>query len=612
MEGEVRTSRCIRLAGVVLVTLVFSCVCGLFVQDLAAQSADDEDGQMSLKRSVEAREFNGQTVEGQERVISVGDSLWRILIHEKGLPEKKFGQYLNVVRRLNPQLKTTDVLRVGDKVFIPSRPEEVLGSPTPPRKAEVAQVGKGALRDYTIKQGDSLLRVLRDLLGTSDEKKLNLYYNLTKDLNPQKKNWDLLQAGETIHLPALGTAQEIASQGDAATKEKSDSLATAQPAPISPAESQSVMESKVETLPAMSLDYARQLPARENLALLGQAVESVGNEVQRSGQEVMPVKNGAIRLDTNSFPVVYNRKLDQKILLDPEEKIPDSLRAQLNEKVNGARVMTMSKNTSVQEAVSQLLARLGYQSLPRGQAVILQEGGLVFEAKGQWVVLAPEESNKPQDVYVINLTNKTGEVPEYLRYQLALKGLHLREILWPPALTKSPAFTILDQPTEPMPQAKVLPRDKREIVDALLQTYGIPYDETQALSVELQEGLKIDTECDRVFEWRGQRTGIVFQRVEADIRKALQEQQGIRIIEIDLASLSSRDLIGKLLSGLGDPVAYGEYRFHAASGTMRDRLMIVTSGFLVRKRATFVTDREIPEEFQRFFFEKGLEIVYFQ
>jgi hypothetical protein len=310
--------------------------------------------------------------------------------------------------------------------------------------------------------------------------------------------------------------------------------------------------------------------------------------------------------------VVYNRKLDQKILLDPEEKIPDSLRTQLNEKVNGARVMTMSKNTSVQEAVSQLLARLGYQSLPRGQAVILQEGGLVFEAKGQWVVLAPEESNKPQDVYVINLTNKTGEVPEYLRYQLALKGLHLREILWPPALTKSAAFTILDQPTEPMPQAKVLPRDKREIVDALLQSYGIPYGETQALSVELQEGLKIETQCDRVFEWRGQRIGIVFQRVEADIRKVLQEQQGIRTIEIDLASLSSRDLIGKLLSELGDPAPYREHRFSAASGMMKDRLMIVTSGFLVPKRSTFVTDHVIPEEFQRFFFEKGLEIVYFQ
>jgi len=612
MEGEVRTSRCIRFAGVVLLTLGFSSVCGLFARDLAAQSADDEDGQMSLKRSVEAREFNGQTVEGQERVISAGDSLWRILIHEKGLPEKKFGQYLNAVRRLNPQLKTTDLLRVGDKLFIPSRPEEILGSPIPPKKTEVAQVGKGAIKDYTVKQGDSLLRVLRDLLGTSDEKKVNLYYNLTKDLNPQKKNWDLLQAGETIHLPTLGTAQEIANQSGAATTESSDFPGPPQAAAVSSAESLPVMESKVGMPPAMSLDYARQLPARENLALLGQAVESVGNEMQRSGQEVVPIKNGAIQLDMNSFPMVYNRKLDQKILLDPEEKIPASLRAQLNEKANGARVMVVSKNTSVQDAVSQLLARLGYQSVSREQAVILQEGGLVFEAKGQWIVLAPEESNKPQDVYVINLTNKTGEVPEYLRYQLALKGLHLREIVWPPSLTRSAAFTILDQPTEPMPRVKVLPSDKREIVDALLLYYGIPYGETQAFSVELREGLKIETQCDRVFEWRGQRTGIFFQRGDADIKRMLEEQQGIRIVEMDLASLSSRDLIGRLLSEFGDPAAYREHRFSAASGMMRDRLMIVTSGFLVPKRSTFVTDHQIPEEFQRFFFEKGLEIVYFQ
>jgi len=362
----------------------------------------------------------------------------------------------------------------------------------------------------------------------------------------------------------------------------------------------------------MSLDYARQLPARENLDLLGQAVESVGNEIQRSGQEVVPIKNGAIRLDMNSFPMVYNKKLDQKILLDPEEKIPESLRVQLNEKANGARIMTVSKNTSVQDAVGQLLARLGYQSLPREQAVILQEGGLVFEAKGQWVVLAPEESNKPQDVYVINLTNKTGEVPEYLRSELAFKGLHLREILWPPSAAKNAAFAVLNQPTEPIPRAKILPRDKRGLIDALLLSYGITDAAGQVLTVELQEGLKIETQCDRVFDWRGERTAISFQRVEADIKKALREQQGIRIIEMDLAALSSRDLIGKLLSELGEPAPYREHRFSAASGTMRDRLMIVTSGFLLPKRSAFVTDRIIPEEFQRFFFEKGLEIVYFQ
>jgi hypothetical protein len=613
MEGNVRTSCCSRFAIVVLWALALSGVGAVFVRDLRAQSAEEEGGQISLQRSVTAREYNGKSVEGQEWAVGQGDSLWRILIQERGLSEKRFGQYLSLIRRLNPQMKTADVLRVGDKVFIPLRPDEMLGTQTVPAKTETAQVGKGATRDYTIKQGDSLLRVLKEQLGVADEKKLSLYFNLTKDLNPQKKNWDILQAGETIRLPALGTAAEVSSQASGpAAKERSDSLASGQPGPVTAPESKTASEIRAAAPPSMGLDYARQLPARENLALLGQAVETVGNEIQRSGQEVIAIKNGAIRIDTSSFPMVYNRKLDQRILLDADEKIPDSLRSQLNDRASGTPVMTVSKNTSVQEAVSQLLARLGYQSLPRGQAVILQEGGLTFEAKGQWVVLAPQESDKPQEVYVINLTAKTGEVPEYLRSYLALKGLHLKEILWPPSLIQSAAFVVLEQPRAGIPQAKTLPRDKREIVDELLLSYGISYGGGQTLSAELREGLKIEAQCDRVFEWRGQQTALFFQRVEPDIKKALQDRQGIKTIEMDLSSVSSRDLIGKLLSELGDPAPYREHRFPAASGMMQDRLVIVASGFLLPKRSTFVTDREIPEEFQRFFFEKGLEIVYFQ
>jgi hypothetical protein len=34
-------------------------------------------------------------------------------------------------------------------------------------------------------------------------------------------------------------------------------------------------------------------------------------------------------------------------------------------------------------------------------------------------------------------------------------------------------------------------------------------------------------------------------------------------------------------------------------------------GFNLKKKAMFVTDRQIPPALHRFFFEKGLEIVYF-
>jgi hypothetical protein len=59
-------------------------------------------------------------------------------------------------------------------------------------------------------------------------------------------------------------------------------------------------------------------------------------------------------------------------------------------------------------------------------------------------------------------------------------------------------------------------------------------------------------------------------------------------------------------------VAYREHRFAAADGAVKDRLTVTAWGFSVPKHSLFITDRQIPLALHRFFFEKGLEIVYFQ
>src|ERR1700752_3229426 len=90
-----------------------------YAQEKSAAPERVGQAEMSLRKSVDTREFQGQQVEGEERQIGHGDSLWRILVEEKGLPGQKFRSYLVVIRGLNPQTKNLDVLRVGDKIFIP-------------------------------------------------------------------------------------------------------------------------------------------------------------------------------------------------------------------------------------------------------------------------------------------------------------------------------------------------------------------------------------------------------------------------------------------------------------------------------------------------------------
>jgi hypothetical protein len=119
----------------------------------------------------------------------------------------------------------------------------------------------------------------------------------------------------------------------------------------------------------------------------------------------------------------------------------------------------------------------------------------------------------------------------------------------------------------------------------------------------------MDVRCDRVFEIAGQRSALFFQRVEPEIKKILQEREKTRVIELDLAKLEHKEIVTRLSSELGQRVAYQEHRFAASANN--DRLKIAAWGFLLSNQGMFITDREIPQTLHRFFFEKGLEIVYF-
>jgi hypothetical protein len=352
-------------------------------------------------------------------------------------------------------------------------------------------------------------------------------------------------------------------------------------------------------------------PATENMSLFATVVEAMGGQVQQSGEEVVVLKEGTVRFDKSSYPVVYSPALGQKVVIDRDDKIPASLRTKLGDPSLSTQVLPMTGGVSIQEAIGQLLARLGYQSLPTDRPVVVHEEGIAFEATGNWIALAPEQSNQTQEIVVINLTEQGSEIPDYLRAQLAQKGLRLRDVAYPGSTNHSPSQAA-NAPKDLALQVKNWPRDKKEMVDSLLLSFGITFGVAETLSVELRDGLRIDAHADRLFEHSGKRTALFFQRADPEIKRALQDKQGVRTAELDLGSLSSRELIDKVLNILGQQASYREHRFAAADGTAPDRLTVKAWGFHLPQRSMFVTDRQIPAALYRFFFEKGLEIVYFQ
>jgi len=574
MEGEVRSvclERCSIFFLCILLGIGFPAASYNQEGPISGQSV--EKAEIRLRKTIKSRQYRGKSVEGEERAIVSGDTLWRILIQERGLPEKKFGRYVILLGSLNPKLKNPDILRIGDVIFIPIRPDEILGIEIPS--------GRGGGKIYRVKRGDFLFKILREQRGLQEKREIQRAFNQVKRLNPRKEDWNFLFVGEAILLPPLieGGPPEVI---------------------IKPAKE------------FIGLDYGLKLPVEENLNLLKEIVGVVGNEMTREGEEELALKEGTIHLDRSVFPVIRNMQSGKKVVLNLEELIAPSILTQIQSQNHGISIVTGKKGGSLHESANSLFSQLGFQALPTDRPVVLHDKGVGLEVKGEWMIANPDEGGRKQEMWIISLTNGLGTTPDYLREYLALKGMNLKEILLPSSPSLPVAPLLRRESRETGSQIQTWPSDKKSLVDALLTTYQISFSLHHQISLSLREGIRLVTVVDRFFERGGRKFGIFFRPVGEEIKQALKKDGGITPIALDFKSLSSREILSLILIGLGERAPYKEHRFPIVEEGPKDKLVLTVSGFFLPDRSLLLTDRTIPGDFQRFFFDKGLRVVYFQ
>lgn len=555
----------------------------------AGKSAQEAPAQLELRRTVKSREYHGKNVEGEERVVRPRDTLWRILIVEKGLPDKRFNRYVILISELNPGLKRPDVLQVGETLFIPIQPDEAVGLKAATPAAVGTQVvataapkkGEGG-RTYQVKAGDQLYKVLREQLGISGGAEVRKAAAQVRKLNPDVKNWDNLVAGTTLLLPALS-----ASAGQAVAL------------PAAPQE---------EPARIVGLDYGEKIPAQENLDLLESVMNAMGRQTNREGEEVVPLSEGTVHIDRSSYPVIQDSKRGRKVILDLQNKITAALRARMEADAPALPVVSVKKGASLHETVAGLLSRLGFQNLPSNQPVVVQDSGVSVQVKGEWMVTTPEEAGAVAQVMVISLTDAPGQTPDYLKDYLSLKGMTLKEILLPS--TGSPAAAAGGSKPAAL-RIEKWPAGGVALVDAFLADYGISAASGGQFSVVLRDGIRMDAKADRVFEHGGKKVALSFRPLGDEVKNALQQSEGLKVVEMDVAKATARELIAYLLYAVGESAPYREQRFQANERGAKDKLTLAVPGYYLPQRSLLLTDREIPKELERFFGEKGVRVVRF-
>jgi hypothetical protein len=479
--------------------------------------------------------------------------------------------------------------------------------------AEALRPEPGRTIDYQVKPGDHLYRILRDRYKTADDWRIGQYYALVKDLNPERRSWEALREGEIIRLPALDSDLKAASGDKTLVANPAASAMAGRARPGTVVDPPAARALSGASSRRLDLEEALRAPARENLQLLLKIMEATGHEVQSHGEESVPLPEGTVHFDKSTYPVIYSASLRQRAVIDPEGKIPASLKTKLNDPRVGIPVVPIGNGLPIADAVKQLLASLGYQPLPGDRPVMVHEAGVTYEARGDWMALAPAVSNRRQEVMILNLTRRAPELPAYLNAELAKLGVYFHDVVIPttpsvPAIVPISAQHSLRSGGPP----KELPKDKRELVDALLLFFQVPFRGAENVSVELRDGLRMETLVDRLIDIEGNRTAIFFRRADPVIRQSLQEKHNTKTLELEIDSVSSRAIINHVLAAVGEQSSYTEHRFSMSDSAARERLILKAWGFNVKKKPMFVTDRQIPAALQRFFFEKGLEIVYFQ
>ncbi|MFQ5682420.1 MAG: LysM domain-containing protein [Candidatus Binatia bacterium] len=589
----------------------------LHSQEAPLTRQEEETVQLKLRKTVKTRQYQGRAVEGEERIISPGESLWRILIQEKGLSAKRFDRYLVVVRSLNPHLRNPDVLQVGDTIFIPLGPDEILG---------IQVSAKEGTKLYRVKQGDNLYTILQREFEIRKKRVMESAYNRVKVLNPRKQNWNLLFVGEPIVLPgqlqalrAVATHPQVEVPKVSSGKQQAEApQLTTEPRQVETPQDNSgerevITPQVVAEKPASQiggLDYGLRLPAHGNLALLEQVMKALRIEIHHGGEEVFSYRGGTVHIDLDSYPVMQNPDMKRRLILDLEGRIPRSLQAKLNADGSAVPIVSMKTGDSFHAAVNRLLPRLGFQSLPSEQPVVIQDKGVGLQVKGEWMVIPPEQSSGRHEIIVINLTDIPEKTPDYLRDYLSLKGMKLNEVLLPAASRSPPSRSRARE--ERQGQFEVWPHDKKALVDAFLQAYQISFSKDHPISVFLQEGIRLDTKLDRFFEFEGKSIGLLFHPFGDEAKAMIQKKEGVRAIDLDLQSLSSRELILRLSGTIGESAFYQENHFPATDGGTNNKLVLSVPGFLLRGGSLFLTDREIPKDLRRFFAEKGVQVGYFQ
>ena len=559
------------------------------VTSLPAQEAE-ETYAISLTKTADIRQdvvkVQNKKVLTEEITIQKGEHLWKILRRRGLLDELKRHNLTAILKLLNKSFENLDLVHPGDKVLIPLKIVPITATasrqPEPPEKERPA-LPPSALKDidfskYTVKPGDSLIKVVTDRYEIPHKKLHEEYLTLVRQLNPVIKNLNRIYPGQVVRLPIFSPEIVRKPIEAAALKKKKD-------------------KTENESKPQKVNPVARGL---------GRLFMEMGEEWVQTGQHYIPLKSGGqIDLKAASFPIV-SLKNGRRVLIDLNGELPEQMADLIEASWSNYRVVHLAGEDDLKSSLDKVLAACDYLQILKEDQVLELQGDLPVRIRGEWMIKPDKtgDDDRP-DVFVITLKD-LGEPRTPGGIKAYLESLGVRMIDHPAdGGDARPDRTPDDDAVRRL-------EDPDAFIECLLNLFGHHF--SRDLEIPAYQSDKADLrliiKADFFFKNKDKDAIIDLTGLSPDILDFLEKH---RFMTLSLAGEKDPlKLVARILTFMDRPFKSGPQSFNTLPEDTLGNVVFIIKGMIfssAKGKVFLVTPEDLPEAITAFLISNGYHIL---
>lgn len=511
--------------------------------------------------------------------VKKGDHLWQLFRERRMLEKRNLYELISVLKRLNPSLQNLDLIHPGQRIVIPLTLTPVGGVPILAPKPSVVSIPVEALTDiplekYTVKSGDSLIKVVKERFGVSDQEITEQYLGMLRKANPSIENLHRIYPGQVVKLPVF-SAQMVRA----------------------PVQRESPRPPKEQKEPPVKASGVAQQ--------LGEIFSLLGEEWVNTGEHFVPLKSGGqVNLKADSFPVL-NLSNGNRVIVDLYRGLPEKMASAITTSWDNYRIVPLQKEDDLKQALDRIFPACGYYRIYQHGEPIELVGDIQIRMTADWIIQPlPLQGGGVGGMILLTLTDsRTARMsPEIRKF---LESLRLKVVEYPSSEPPKPLF---------LGGVDVLEAGQRgpELIEMVLNLTG----KTFSRNVEIPVYQGPNTQFSLVvkadfFLYVDGRESIIDHSGLGEETVSLLRDQGIRVLSI----LGEKDpylTVSKILEFVGVKFDPNPHPFMASSRGESRNVRMTIPGIVFqdnRGQNIFASHLRLPEEIVGFLNSKGYKIL---